>query len=192
MVRSNGTRRAPTARNQRGVSLLEVLVALVVVAFGLFGRVGLQARLQASEMESYQRSQALIMLNDMASRIAINRRMASSYVTSAPLGSGNTCPTSTGTRQQVDSAEWCNALQGAAETSGSSRLGTVIGGRGCVQDMGNNEYLVTIAWQGLVPISAPPAGVACGKDLYDTAGTRCVSDMCRRTVTTLVRIGALS
>ncbi len=67
----------------------------------------------------------------------------------------------------MDSAEWCNALQGAAETSGSSRLGTVIGGRGCVQDMGNNEYLVTIAWQGLVPISAPPAGVACGKDLYD-------------------------
>jgi type IV pilus assembly protein PilV len=58
--------------------------------------------------------------------------------------------------------------------------------------MGNNEYLVTIAWQGLVPISAPPAGVACGKDLYDTAGTRCVSDMCRRAVTTLVRIGALS
>jgi type IV pilus assembly protein PilV len=165
---------------QRGVSLLEVLVTLVVVAFGLFGLVGLQARLQASEMESYQRSQALIMLNDMASRIAINRRMASSYVTSAPLGSGNTCPTATGTRQQVDSAEWCNALQGAAETSGSSRLGTVIGGRGCVQDMGNNEYLVTIAWQGLVPISAPPAG------------TRCVSDMCRRAVTTLVRIGALS
>jgi type IV pilus assembly protein PilV len=187
MVRSSNS-----SRTQRGVSLLEVLVTLVVVAFGLFGLVGLQARLQASEMESYQRSQALIMLNDMASRIAINRRMASSYVTSAPLGSGNTCPTATGTRQQVDSAEWCNALQGAAETSGSSRLGTVIGGRGCVQDMGNNEYLVTIAWQGLVPISAPPAGVACGKDLYDTAGTRCVSDMCRRAVTTLVRIGALS
>jgi type IV pilus assembly protein PilV len=58
--------------------------------------------------------------------------------------------------------------------------------------MGNNEYLVTIAWQGLVPISAPPNGVSCGKDLYDTTGTRCVGDLCRRTVTTLVRIGALS
>jgi type IV pilus assembly protein PilV len=34
--------------------------------------------------------------------------------------------------------------------------------------------------------------VTCGKDLYDTAGTRCVNDLCRRTVTTLVRIGALS
>jgi type IV pilus assembly protein PilV len=183
---------ARSQRLQRGAGLLEVLVALIVVSFGLFGLVGLQARLQASEMESYQRSQALIVLNDMANRIAINRRMASTYVTTAALGGGSTCPSATGTRQQVDAAEWCNALEGAAETSGGSKLGTVIGGRGCVQDMGNNEYLVTVAWQGLVPISAPPAGVTCGKDLYDTAGTRCVNDLCRRTVTTLVRIGALS
>lgn len=182
-----------TARGtQRGAGLLEVLVAMVVLAFGLFGLVGLQARLQASEMEAYQRSQALIMLNDMANRVAINRRLASSYVTSAPLGSGNTCPAASGTRQQVDSAEWCNTLQGAAETSGNSKLGTVIGGRGCVQDLGNNEYLVTVAWQGLVPIAAPSSGVPCGKDLYDAAGTRCVNDLCRRAVTTLVRIGALS
>jgi type IV pilus assembly protein PilV len=71
-------------------------------------------------------------------------------------------------------------------------MGAVIGGRGCVEDMGNNEYLVTVAWQGLVPISAPPDGVPCGKSLYDAAGTPCDNDRCRRTVTTLVRIGSLS
>ncbi|MDP9910577.1 type IV pilus assembly protein PilV [Variovorax boronicumulans] len=182
---------SPALRRQRGATLIEVLVTLLVLAFGLFGLVGLQARLQASEMESYQRSQALILLNDMANRIAINRRVAASYATSAPLGGTDACPTGTGTRQQIDAREWCNALQGAAEFSGNDKLGTVIGGRGCVQDMGNNEYLVTVAWQGLGPISAPPAGVACGKDLYDT-GTKCINDLCRRTVTTLVRIGSLS
>ena len=176
---------------QRGTTLIEALVTLLVVAFGLFGLVGLQARMQASEMESYQRSQALILLNDMASRIAINRRTAASYVTSAPLGADAACPTATGTRQQVDAKEWCDALQGAAEVSGGSKLGTVIGGRGCVEDMGNNEYLVTVAWQGLGPISAPPAGVACGKGQYDS-GTTCTDDKCRRAVTTLVRIGSLS
>jgi len=177
---------------QRGATLLEALVTLVIIAFGLLGLVGLQSRLQVSEMEAYQRSQALILLNDMASRIAINRRAASSYVTSStPVGTG-TCPAATGSRQQVDTAEWCNALQGAAETSGSSKLGAVIGGRGCVEDMGNNEYLVTIAWQGLLPISAPPDGVACGKGEYDATGTRCTDDKCRRTVTTLVRIGSLT
>jgi type IV pilus assembly protein PilV len=186
-------------RMQRGATLLEVLVTLLIVSFGLFGLVGLQARLQSSEMESYQRSQALILLNDMASRIAINRRLASSYVTTAPLGGpGAACPASTGLRQQVDAGEWCNALQGAAETSGATKLGAMIGGRGCVEDMGNNEYLVTVAWQGLVPIAAPPEGVACGKDLYDAAPTattpapQCSNDRCRRTVTTLVRIGVLS
>ncbi|MDP9603951.1 type IV pilus modification protein PilV [Variovorax sp. NFACC27] len=179
------------ARRQRGTTLIEVLVTLLILAFGLFGLVGLQARMQASEMESYQRSQALILLNDMASRIATNRRTAASYITSAPLGADAACPTSTGTRQQVDAKEWCNALQGAAEVSGNSKLGTVIGGRGCVEDMGNNEYLVTVAWQGLGPISAPPDGVACGKGQYDT-GTQCKDDKCRRTVTTLVRIGSLS
>ena len=185
MVKSSPVRR------QRGATLLEVLVTLLVLAIGLFGLVGLQARMQASEMESYQRSQALILLNDMASRIATNRRTAASYVTSAPLGADAACPTATATRQQVDAKEWCNALQGAAEISGGSKLGTVIGGRGCVEDMGNNEYLVTVAWQGLGPISAPPSGVACGKGQYDS-GTTCTDDKCRRAVTTLVRIGSLS
>ena len=188
------------ARAQRGVTLIEVLVTLLIVAFGLFGLVGLQARLQSSEMESYQRSQALILLNDMASRIAINRRVASSYVTTDALGTGGNCPTDTGTRLQVDLKEWCNALKGAAETSGGNNIGAMICGRGCVQDMGNNEYLITVAWQGLVPTAAPPDGVSCGKDMYDAAAAAspsapapaCSSDKCRRVVTTLVRIGSLS
>jgi type IV pilus assembly protein PilV len=178
---------------QRGATLLEALVTLVIIAFGLLGLVGLQSRLQVSEMEAYQRSQALILLNDMANRIAINRRAAGSYVTATPVGT-DTCPATTGSRQQIDAAEWCNALQGAAETSGTSKMGTVIGGRGCVEDLGNNEYLITVAWQGLVPISAPPDGVACGKNLYngDPLTSPCKNDLCRRTVTTLVRIGSLT
>ncbi|MDP3678960.1 MAG: prepilin-type N-terminal cleavage/methylation domain-containing protein, partial [Methylotenera sp.] len=59
-----------SARFQRGALLLEVLVTIVILAIGLLGLAGLQAKLQSSEMESYQRAQALILLNDMASRIA--------------------------------------------------------------------------------------------------------------------------
>lgn len=175
--------------------MLEVLITLLIVSFGLFGLAGLHSRLQTTEMEAYQRSQALTLLNDMASRIATNRRAAASYVTSSPLGTGATCGAAAGTRQQIDASEWCNALLGASETSSDStktKMGAMIGGRGCVESLGaSNEYLVTVAWQGLVPISAPPAGVTCGKDQYDTAGTNCQNDLCRRTVTTLVRIGKL-
>ena len=186
-------RRTPLASFQHGTSMIEVLVTIVIIAIGLLGLAGLQSRLQVSEMEAYQRSQALILLNDIASRIAANRNNAASYVTGAttPLGSDMTCPTTTTTTLQRDQNEWCNALQGASETSGTSKVGVMVGARGCVESLGSGEYLVTVAWQGLTPISAPPAGVACGKDQYD-GGTVCVNDLCRRTVTTIVRIADLT
>ena len=176
--------------------MIEVLVTIVIIAFGLLGMAGLQVRLQASELESYQRSQALLLLNDMASRIATNRNNAASYLiaASSPLGAGMaTCPSTTSTVAQRDLGEWCNALQGAAETtnSGATKMGAMIGGRGCVEVTGS-DYLVTVAWQGMTPIAAPPTSVACGANSYDGAtGSACVSDRCRRAVTTLVRIATL-
>lgn len=182
---------------QAGSGLIEVLVTLVIVAIGLLGLFGLQSRLQLAEMESYQRTQALVLLDDMASRIATNRASAADYVTTAadPLGAGMACPALdvSSTRQQIDSAEWCAALQGAAEVHGGKRVGAMVGARGCVEPLPDDEYLVTVAWQGLTPVSTPPVGIACGKNLYDGAPeTKCVADRCRRTVTTIVRIAKLN
>lgn len=175
--------------------MIEVLVTIVILAIGLLGLAGLQSRLQASEMEAYQRAQALILLNDMASRIATNRSNAATYVTgaSSPLGAGMTCPTDTSTQQKADSGEWCDALQGAGETTdgGASKVGAMIGGRGCVESLPDNVYRVTVAWQGLTPIAPPPDEVACGKDSYNMAGTPCTADRCRRAITTFVRIAKL-
>src|SRR5512143_2614229 len=114
---------ARSRHRERGTSLIEVLVTIVILAIGLLGLAGLQTRLQSSEMEAYQRSQALILLNDMASRIAANRANAATYVTTSPLGVGMTpCPTGTST-QQIDAGQWCQALQGAAETLSSNSVG---------------------------------------------------------------------
>jgi type IV pilus assembly protein PilV len=179
---------------QRGTSMIEVLVTIVILTFGLLGLVGLQTKLQVSEMEAYQRAQALILLEDMANRIASNRNFAADYVTgtATPLGAGMNCPTTVTTRQQIDAGEWCNVLQGAAEISDASRVGAMIGGRGCVEGLVGNEYMVTVAWQGMGPVSAPPASVACAAGLYNgAAGAACSNDLCRRTVTTIVRIATL-
>jgi len=181
-------------REQAGASLVEVLIAMVVLAIGLLGLVGLQGKLQVLQVESYQRAQALLLLHDMAGRISLNRSDAASYVVGAPVGVGAACPVP-GTRAESDMAEWCAALQGAAETNGGN-VGAMIGGRGCVQVFGpveNSEYLVTVAWQGLGPISAPPVNVDCATGDYDgAAGTPCVGDLCRRVVTTIVRIADLT
>jgi len=176
--------------------MIEVLVTIVILTLGLLGLIGLQTRLQVSEIESYQRAQALILLEDMASRIATNRNLAATYVTGTnnPLGTGNTCTYSTAsTRQVQDSCEWSNTLQGAGEkTSPTSMVGAMVGARGCVENMGSGEYLVTVAWQGLGPISPPPASVACGQNAYNGAsGSVCTNDRCRRTLTTIVRIAPL-
>lgn len=181
-------------RQLRGTSLIEVLVTIVITSVGLLGLAGLQGRLQISEVESYQRSQAVILLNDMVSRIQSNHRVAATYVTASPVGVGMTCPvtTSSSTRQQVDAAQWCIALQGAAEKFGGANAGAMIGGRGCVESLPNNQYLVTVAWQGQAPLAAPPSSVACGANLYDTAGTSCTSDVCRRAITSIVQIATLN
>jgi type IV pilus assembly protein PilV len=180
-------------QSQRGTSLLEVLVTMVILAIGLLALAGLQARLHVLQIESYQRAQALIILSDMAGRISNNRYAAASYVTGAPLGTGAACPTAVTTRQEADVAEWCSGIIGASESLGGGSVGSMVGGRGCVESLGADEYLVTVAWQGLAPISAPPASVTCGANTYDGGvGSQCVNDLCRRVVTTVIRIPDLT
>lgn len=161
---------------------------MVVLAIGLLGLVGLQARLQVLQLEAYQRAQGLMLLHDMATRISSNRNAAANYVTTA-IGVGGTCPATGSTRKEKDLNEWCTALKGAAEQSGGSNVGVMVGGRGCIDSLGSNRYRVTVAWQGLAPLSAPPTNITCGTGQYN--GSNCTGDLCRRVVTTVVRISTL-
>lgn len=183
----------PTS-NQRGVSLVEVLVAMIILAVGLLGLVGLHARLQILQAESYQRAQALMLVQDLANRIAMNRNNAADYVTDvdSPLGTDGECPLDGASRQENDVAEWCTALLGAAETKGGANVGAVAGGLGCVESGDGIRFVVSVAWQGLAPLAAPPEGVACGLNKFGLDGSRCEGDVCRRVVSTVVEIADLT
>lgn len=185
-----GTRR----QWQGGFLMIEVLITMFILVIGLLGVVGLQARAQQAETESYQRTQALILLRDMSDRINANRTNAASYVTTSPLGTSNTLTcTAPTTIVDIDKCAWSAALIGAAETTGTCNVstgqncaGAMIGGRGCVTqlDATNRIYLIEVSWQGLVPTAAPPASVTCGANLYG-------AEEYRRTVTTVLQIGDL-
>jgi type IV pilus assembly protein PilV len=180
-------RQARRHQRQRGATLIEVLVSLIILMIGLLGLVGVLIQSQRSQVESYQRMQALLLVQDIASRLNANRSVAGCYVLASYIGTGNTTvPTATscgsGTadqkaRMETDLTEWRDQLLGVAELSGTDKVGGVLGARGCITvDATTNIYQVSVAWQGGSPTGAPPVGITCGKDLYgDDAQRRAVS-----------------
>ena len=182
----------PTGR-ARGFTLLEVLITMIVLAIGMLGLANLQSKIHITEVESYQRAHAVLLLQDMVDRINANRANAGSYVSGTVLGTGGTEANCSGISNLAtkDRCEWQNALLGASETSGSSNVGAMIGARGCIDlvQASNNAagvctpgiYRVSVAWQGLYKTAAT-AGLLCGKDDYG-------DDAQRRVIATQVSIG---
>jgi type IV pilus assembly protein PilV len=62
------------ARGQRGISMIEVLVTIVIISFGLLGVAGLLATGLRNNQSSEWRTQASILAYDMAERMRSNRQ----------------------------------------------------------------------------------------------------------------------
>jgi len=171
---------------QRGTTMMEVLISIVIVVLGLLGLAGLQSRAAVAEMESFQRAQAIILLQDMADRINANRRNSMDYVT-AGVGTGTAVQQCAAlTAAPRDLCEWHNALLGAAESAGGLQVGAMIGARGCVTNIVPampREFQIAVVWQGVVKTAAPGA-TDCGVGQYG-------DELTRRAVTANVIIGCL-
>jgi type IV pilus assembly protein PilV len=151
------------AVNQRGIGMIEIMVSILICAFGLLGYVGLQARSTAMELESYQRSQALVLLQDIVSRVNANRGNVGNYVSAELYGSGNPQSCANLNGSQLDLCEWSNLLRGSAESRGANRIGAMTGARGCIRRAAgtSDRLLISIAWQGLS--NSAGANNDCGK-----------------------------
>lgn len=171
------------SKRQRGAAMIELLIAMLVIAFGVLGFVGLQAKTTLSQLEGYQRSQALILINDISARIALNRTHAASYVgDDIGVADPGVCSIAA-TRALIDLCEWSLLLQGAAEVNGTAKLGAMTGARACITSPATNEYLISVVWQGVQATGAPVS--TCGQGQYS-------SENMRRAVTTVVQIANLA
>jgi type IV pilus assembly protein PilV len=173
--------------------MIEVLVALVVTLIGLFAMLGMNLRSYQAESESYQRSQALVLVEDMAQRVRANRTDVAAYATPAASAAGGgdveACPTAVGAAR--DLCEWGNLLRGAAETQGGANIGAMANARGCIvvnapagAASGATSANVVVVWRG-TNASATNAAAPC----VPTGFT--VGDGFMRYTSTIVRFGDL-
>lgn len=70
------TIKPPMLRRQRGVALLEAMIAAVILAIGLLGTVGLQARSYAAISDAGQRAEATLAADELLSIMNANNAPA--------------------------------------------------------------------------------------------------------------------
>lgn len=72
MIMKKATHSMQMIRRQAGVSMLEILIALLVTTVGLLGFASLQSRALVSTEDTYQRTQATSLAQDMVERMRMN------------------------------------------------------------------------------------------------------------------------
>jgi type IV pilus assembly protein PilV len=173
---------------EAGFTLIDVLISVFILAFGMLALARVMAQSSLSEVEASQRSQAMMLVQDMSERINLNRKNAAGYVGSYSAtwgpGGGADCSAFTGVNARVnaDVCEWQNLLAGSTTLDGASAIGAPIAARGCVISPAAHIYVIAVAWQGLVPTTGSDS--TCGTLAFDREENR-------RVFSTVVQIATL-
>ncbi|WP_286235262.1 type IV pilus modification protein PilV [Thalassotalea sediminis] len=147
-----------TNTQQRGMTFIEVLVALFLLIVGLLGAVAMQATVKKSSFDAMQRSLASSLAKDMIERMRSNdpdtlaTYAKTDYGVALDAIPANRCNVQGAacTAAQMatnDMYEWELALMGADVTSGGDRRGGLIDARGCVSHNANAVQVV-VTWKG--------------------------------------------
>lgn len=180
-------------RRQRGVSMIEVLVALVLLAVGVLGIAGLQIISKRNNYDSAQRTTAAALATNLYERMRANASQQAllQYLNSAGggLGSGLTgsgqqgaepspkCASSLDTCSATQLAQhdvwyWEQQLDGAGETAAGAQTGGLVLPLACLTGPpggGTGLYTLVIVWRGTTVLTND-ATVTCGAAAKDGSG----------------------
>jgi type IV pilus assembly protein PilV len=135
-----------------GFTLIEVLIAMIILAGGLLGLAGLQATSLKNNQSAYNRIKATQLAYDIADRMRANYAEAKKSkgdnvyldVTTPPTKAEQTCTNTTGCNPGImalnDLFEWSQALDLATNPSGG-----LPNGKGKITNQGV-VYTITIDW----------------------------------------------
>jgi type IV pilus assembly protein PilV len=152
---SSRTRRRPAA----GFSLIEVLVSLLVLSFGLLGLAALQISGLKSSHMGFIRTQAAQLAYDMGDRMRANSGAATAGTYVGYTGSEGYA--GTGSTSCVGKENVCTSSQLVEFDKGQWKSGITLlpGGSGDVTASGDN-FTITVCWDESGPgaaVSCPPA-----------------------------------
>lgn len=118
-------------KNQLGVSLIEVLIAVLILGTALLTLTSLQTRSLQFNQSAYFRSQANILAYDILDRIRINRENAENY----DLAITASAPTGTTTLVERDLKSWLDSVAVILPS-----------GDGSIDCDSDNQCTVNISW----------------------------------------------
>lgn len=182
----------------RGATLIEVLIAVLVLAVGILGLMGLQINGKRTNYEALQRSAAVSLAQDIMNRMRANPNVAPTVTfldtnydtggyTADGVGGGQitTTPTdcavvgatcSTTQLAAYDLWAWENRLDDAVTSNG------LINPTGCIDvDLSAADgslVTVIVAWESKIDldqtalVARMPTGMNCGAGKYGTGDTR--------------------
>ena len=162
-------------RRAAGFSMIEILVTLLVIAFGLLALAGFVIKSTTLTADTTQRARAAILLSDMSARMASNKSLVAAYANATTVHgaairdcSGFTTPATIAARNMC---EWNNLLVGSNDAQAGGNA-SQLGYRGCIKKPISAEpnYVITIAWGALTP-GVPPAD-PCAQNAFGDEGLR--------------------
>ncbi|MEL0654115.1 type IV pilus modification protein PilV [Pseudoalteromonas issachenkonii] len=165
---------SPHIKVQRGFTLIEVLIAFIILSFGLLGAVALQVKAKQASFDSMQRAAAVALGNDIIQRIRANdtpqlvAHYKKDFTSKTPISSSTTCFGGSCSAEQIallDLEQWKRAIQ-ARNNTGSLDDASVCINPSAVAGSGGKAFNieVIVSWQGRQEFiaNADIGAISCG------------------------------
>jgi type IV pilus assembly protein PilV len=110
LIDSNMSTRVTEMHKQKGFSMIEVMVTILIVSFGLLGIAGIIVNSLKHNQGAYTRTQASILANDIIGRMRANRRIAEGALLPYNIAINAETPDAGGDTVQNDLNQWRTAL----------------------------------------------------------------------------------
>jgi type IV pilus assembly protein PilV len=136
-AKNSAFRRKSKPRRQSGATLVEILVSVLILSFGMLGLAALQTRALQGNQSSLQRSQAIMLANYMLDAMRLDRTQASGGAYNFDRCGAVTDPTTT--LAETNIKDWLNSAQtnlgGSADSPVCGAVQCTVGTFNCTVDI---------------------------------------------------------